>query len=179
MCNNETIEKMSNSIIIKDRIWNNNHTTNCYAFGLNLDLSYDEIYYDAIIYNVGFISGKSKDYYTIRELKDALFSDMKLLNIDIEEIDPTQNIKNSEWKLAMYKTPCFVDDDGDLITDFHFVRQNPGGLWLHKDGFSCNISNNDYHKNPIINPKDAYFYRDDINDKEIKFNYLGCYKLKK
>ena len=177
----ETIEKMRNSININNNIWINYETTNCYAYALNMDLSYKELKpyeeFGVDIYNVGMISNL-KTPKTKEELVNAFKSDMKIIKIEVTDVLFDEILKENEWKVALYQTVKGIDYiDNEL--DFHFAKETENGIWSHKKGKTKKTSylddNNEIIKNPLL----AYFAIDEENGNSVKYDFIGCYKLKK
>ena len=177
----ETIEKMRNSININNNIWINYETTNCYAYALNMDLSYKELKpyeeFGVDIYNVGMISNL-KTPKTKEELVNAFKSDMRILKIEVTDVLFDEILEENEWKVALYQTVKGIDYiDNEL--DFHFVKEIENGKWSHKKGKTKKISYLDDNDELITEPSLAYFSLDEENGNSVKYDFIGCYKLKK
>lgn len=57
----------------------------------------------------------------------------------IEDLDPANQVEDTypgEYVIALigYQYPL-PDDDCGFETDYHVVRKNPSGDWIHKDGY--------------------------------------------
>ena len=177
----ETIEKMRDSININNNTWVNLETTNCYAYALNMDLSYKDLKpyeeFDVDIYNVGMISNL-KTPKTKEELVNAFKSDMKILNIEVTDVLFDEILEENEWKVALYQTVKGIDYlDGEL--DFHFAKEIKKGIWKHKKGRTKKIRYIDDENHLIKDPSLAYFSLNEENGDEVKYDFIGCYKLKK
>ena len=175
----KTIKQMQDSINIKDNLINNFDVINCYGYCLNMNLSYKDLEpwrkYFINVFNVGTLCNISKLINTDYDLEKSLYGDVEILGLNIKEIDFNEKLLENEWKIAMYNTPIYKDDD-EYQTDFHFIKQNPNSNWFGKYGYSCYISSLDDYGRLIINPKEAIFTLKSDDD-EIRYNYIGTYKL--
>ena len=73
-------------------------------------------------------------------------------------------------------------DEGDSLLDeldFHFAKETENGIWSHKKGKTKKTSYSDDNNEIIKNPLLAYFVIDEENGNSVKYDFIGCYKLKK
>ena len=156
--------------------WDNIDDTNCYAWALGIDLSSQELEEKSNIdvYNVGAISNNYCSIQTNDELIYALKEDLKILSINIEEVNIDYELNKKEWKIALFNTKPYYEC-GLFMTDFHFLKQIDNFNWSHKNGYFKKISFLDSENNIINNPVTAKIYVD--GNKEIKYDYVATYKL--
>ena len=108
-----------------------------YALGLNIPTIFKNVYESLLSWQFGADPGEISGYdafincWTETELINRLYADLDTLKI--KAYPSTVNASN---KHNGYKIACFLDKDGK---DFHFVRQNPNGIWSQKIGFDKNI----------------------------------------
>lgn len=132
----EINEKNIKSLIsLKEDYWENNFTTNCYAFALGLDIPEDEICKNA--YQLGFIACKKfslqiKDVLKLN-LEERFLLDLKALKIAYYEIEEEQT---AGW----YYLGNYVCHYWDVVLylngkDFHFSRTNYDGELYNKVGY--------------------------------------------
>lgn len=109
--------------------------TNCYMYAINYQK-------DNNPRDVGELSGNLiKDYYTVDEIKERLFEDMKMLNMEIKKATYEEECLENEWKIALF----YREEDGD----FHFLREDYHNRWSHKTK-GRKPSNKDYSNATII-----------------------------
>lgn len=146
--------------------WINMHTTNCYAYALGLDVRQSDIcdyaYQPGTISDVANIS--KLEYFPYDMLIKGIESDLEFLKIAYRSIEEGEMLTLSEWKIAL-----LVDGYDDYLIDFHFLRQNSNGIWLHKDGYQGIIGKKDKNSNNILNPSNAELY---------PYVYKKCYALR-
>lgn len=152
---------------LKKKEWKHVLTTNCYAFALGLDIRERLIMKDA--YQPGTLTHHSLDmFFTYDELIECILSDLDFLGIDYIESNPIEEIKENEWKIAIFTQYSKYINNKEFFSDFHFLRQIDE-CWYHKLGYYDYPTNKDYHNNIIINPTECF-----ILNKE----YQKTYKLK-
>lgn len=148
------IEQLRSCIDLEKKEWTNKHATNCYAYALGLDIPQSKInryaYTPGIISNSNIYLPSSEDI-DYEDLINNIYLDLKTLDIDFKEIEPTDKINSNEWKIAI-----FIAKSYGKIFDYHFLRQHSDGTWYHKNGFSGDISNYDFQGQIITNPKECY-----------------------
>lgn len=128
--------------------------TNCYMYAINYQK-------DNKPRDVGELSGNLiKDYYTIDEIKERLFKDMKMLNIEIKKATYEDECLENGWKIALF----YREEDGD----FHFLREDYHNRWSHKTK-GRKPSNKDYSNATIIDPRWANL---------MEYEFVEFYKLK-
>lgn len=132
-----SLQDIRNSINLNNTNWINISTTNCYAFALGLDINEDDIIENA--YVPGTISNSQikiqddfiiHDFFKYTDFITNLYTDLEHLNISFREITPNERISSSEWKIAIFTTPC-----SNGCKDFHFLRLCNDGIWHHKKGY--------------------------------------------
>ncbi len=159
------INELNEHISLTTDLWNNEVSTNCYAFALGLDIPEKEITKDA--YQVGILGCKvfNLDNRVINLLSynDRLKLDLKALKISLKEIDPKDAvlIKEEDESGSLISWPIALFEDG---IDFHFMRKSNDGIWYHKQGYESSITGKDSLGEEITNPKKCH---------------LGKYKYKK
>ena len=128
--------------------------TNCYMYAINYQK-------DNNPRDVGELSGNLiKDYYTVDEIKERLFEDMKMLNMEIKKATYEEECLENEWKIALF----YREEDGD----FHFLREDYHNRWSHKTK-GRKPSNKDYSNATIIDPRWANL---------MDYKFVEFYKLK-
>lgn len=166
-----TLNKIRGQIQIYPENWVNLYETNCYAYALGLDIKESQICSRA--YQPGNISGTSdldrfKEYFLYSDLIIGLEKDLEALSISYREIEPTEQIKSDEWKIALmvenYNKNIF---DGSLF-NFHFLRTNKNGIWTHKSSYLGPISKKDNLNQIIIDPRECDLF---------SYEYKKCYAL--
>lgn len=176
-----SLEELRNKIVLKNN-WNNIKTTNCYAFALGLDINENDIINTKIAhaYNLGEF-GKFK--YNLNEadldvltFEERLFIDLDSLNINYEKVNDKElslcNIDNDgclTWMISLYEAIALYG------RDFHFLRKNSDGYWIHKRGLYGNISFFDDDMKRINDLNNLYLlpFNNDVN-----YEQVGVYKLK-
>lgn len=153
-------------------LWNNNHTTNCYAYALGIDIPEEEIIIKAyqpgtigsIIFNI-----KPNELENM-SLEEKVYADLEALNISYNECDQSdiscydfdKDFITNQWIIALFSGN---KDDWD----FHFMRKSLNNVWWHKRGYSFSKpSNFDDNFETIYNPKECKLY---------DYNYVKCLKL--
>ena len=168
-------KEIRDSIILKEREWNNISFTNCYAYALGLDITstlISKFDYPYIVGSFGQNLVYYKDFYNM-SLEERLFLDLKALDIDVEKVEDTVSDDKS-WFIAMYEDKC----DKNNQKQFHFIRMSKNGIWFHKKGLYGCISCFDTAGNMITDPKKAVFYSYNvINGKKVNCSLDGIYKL--
>ena len=149
-------EEIRNKIILDNINWKHIFTTNCYAFALGLDIKERSIMKDA--YQPGTISNNNLgEWFTYGELLSNLKSDFDYLGIDYKEINPTDNIAEDEWKIALFIKIYNYNYGKIVLSDFHFLRQI-GDSWYHKPGYYGLPTNKDSNDKIITDPTMCNIY---------------------
>ena len=138
--------------------WNNNHSTNCYAYALGLDINEFKIGYCAFQPGIIYCLYNKVD---IMRLHDYSFNERLLLDLKTLRINITTN-NNYDWEIALFENR----------RDFHFIRKTDSAFWSHKKGYFNNPNYFDDNSSTIINPTDAVFKG--ING---QYRFVSEYKL--
>lgn len=144
--------------------WENAMDTNCYAFALGLDIPEDEIVKNA--YQLGVIGATLNDI-DLKSLfkmtyEERLALDLNSMQIPFRECDPLEKLKFEQYKIAMFA-------NYSIKNDFHFMRQDPDGIWWQKWGGLISYPiNKDNDKKIITNPRTC-----NIGD----YQYIKTYAL--
>lgn len=167
-----SLQEIRGQIQMYPENWKNIYTTNCYAYALGLDLPEDNICKSA--YQPGTISGSSNlcdlsHSFYFKELVYGVEEDLKTLNISFRQINPKDIIEENEWKIALYVEIYLEQKKDFLCKDFHFLRTNKNGAWIHKNGWSTSPNKLDDMANKIIDLETCDFFL---------YQYKKCYALK-
>ena len=100
---------------------------NCYAYMLGA--SFHDTDSKGFIYNLGAISRIKYPPFSLSDAEEAFISDMDVLGIDCKKCSYERPLLPNEWKAVL-----FYDDQFSDSFDFHFIRQNIGGIWSHQEG---------------------------------------------
>ena len=128
-------KKIKSLISLKEDYWENNFTTNCYAFALGLDIPEAQICKNA--YQLGFIAAKKFGIDIKRilnmSLEERFLLDLKALKIAYYEI-------REEQAAGWYYLGNYVCNYWDVLLysngkDFHFLRRNYNGELYNKIGY--------------------------------------------
>ena len=104
---------------------NYRNNTNCYSHALGATFPNLELY------RIGAISGKKpidEKYFSIEEIKELLFLDCDTLGLKIEESSLEEKISANQYKIKLFV--CIWANE--QIGDYHFWRQDNGGIWTEK-----------------------------------------------
>ena len=104
------------------------HRENCYAYILGSDFE-DDMSDGDYIYNLGCMSQVNYPPKTIPEAEEAFYSDMEVLGVDCRRCELDAKVAPGEWKVVLFYEGFFSDS-----YDFHFVKEDKGGGWSHKQG---------------------------------------------
>ncbi len=105
--------------------------SNCYSYALGSSYK-EEKYSEGYIYNLGSMSGYDPPRDK-KETEEAFLSDMKVLGIKVRKSSLSEEMKEGEWKVALY-FGYEPDEYLDIpYRDIHFARQNEDGTWSHKE----------------------------------------------
>jgi len=100
------------------------NNTNCYSYAIGSTYEYLELY------RIGAICGKkpiNQQYFSIEEIRELLFEDFKVLELNIEESSQEEQIDKNQYKIALF-VKIYADKK---IHDFHFLRYE-NGCWSEK-----------------------------------------------
>jgi len=100
------------------------NNTNCYSYAIGSTASYLQLY------RIGAICEKKpidQQYFTIEEIKELLYEDLKVLKLQIEESSEKEQINDNQYKIALF-VKIYADN---RIHDFHFLRYE-NGEWSEK-----------------------------------------------
>lgn len=152
----KTLIEIRNSITLDKENWENILTTNCYAYALGLDIPESEICDYA--YAPGQLSGSPlsvANHYLFKynDLLECLYSDFNALSISFREVEPTETVSIDEWKIALFTSSIDYGGCGELLDDYHFLRQRNNGIWWHKSGWYNAPTNKDNKNQIIVNPQ--------------------------
>ena len=146
-----SVDDILDYISLKTEYWENAIGTNCYAFALGLDIPEDDIIKNA--YQLGVIGATLNDI-SIKELlnmtyEERLELDLSSIGIPFLECDPKDKIKFEQYKIAI-----FANYTGK--NDFHFMREDPNGIWWQKwGGLLSYPMNKDFNHNIITDPREC------------------------
>ncbi len=149
--------KIKDLISLREDYWENNDTTNCYAFSLGLDVKEDEIIKNA--YQLGVI-GSTVKQMTINQLRKLTFEERLLLDLEVMGIKQQEStlLDNSfSWIGKDYIDICWIISLLSNGNNFHFIRKSYDGIWYQKWGYFAPVINYDFDKKIITNPLDANF----------------------
>lgn len=144
-----SIDDILDYICLKCENWENAMDTNCYAFALGLDIPESDIIKNA--YQLGVIGATIQgiDIKKLLEMsyEERLALDLNNMRIPFIECDPLAKIKFEQYKIAMFA-------NFNRTNDFHFMREDPYGIWWQKWGglFSYPI-NKDNDSKIITDPR--------------------------
>lgn len=163
------------AIDLEKETWDNVNTTNCYAYALGLDVPQLEIkkyaYEPGIISNTNtYIYSTTLRYFEYCEFIENIYADLDFLGISYRELDPSDDINQNEWKIALFI--AWKNYKNQLVEDFHFLRQRNNGIWYHKNNFGGPVKNTDSYCQQITNPKYCT-----LNG--VSYNKCLCLSLKK
>lgn len=132
----------NNPIFLEDK--HDYHYGNCYTYALGLPCpnvfynKYRKVENDIMAFNVGFLSkGFSNAPKTEEELLELFNADCKTLGIKAFTSNIEEPNSHEGYKICMYISKEKFTEDG---YDFHFIRQNSGGLWSHKTKYGGPIN---------------------------------------
>ena len=155
------IDEIKNSININKKKWKHIFTTNCYAYALGLDIRENSIMKNAYqpgIMGENYASVCNSDYFSYGLLLDCFYFDMRKLDIIVKEINPLDEIKADEWKIALFTSFYEYNGYTEMLSDYHFLRQMEDGYWYHKPGYLNKPTNKDSLGNLITSPNDCFIY---------------------
>lgn len=116
------VHQKSDTTLYKNTNVRNN--TNCYSYAIGSTFSY------LPLYRIGAICEKKpidQEYFTIEEIKELLYEDLKVLELQIEESSEEEQINDNQYKIALF-VKIYADN---VIHDFHFLRYENGD-WSEK-----------------------------------------------
>lgn len=108
---------------------------NCYTYAMNFYYSddfknaYHRFGSSSMDFNTGFIGNRENMFTTsLNGVIDNFYKDCEALNIATYDLSLSDIPSHGGYKILFYvkSYPTYCD--------FHFVRQNLGGEWSHKDG---------------------------------------------
>lgn len=153
-----SLQELREAINLRKSDWINIDNNNCYAYALGLDIPQVEIK------NYAFVPGVISDSH-IQIPPNKIFSydvllnniclDLEALDINFREINPLDNVGVDEWKIALFITRAYYEEQL-YLRDFHFLRQHSDGFWYHKDGYGGIVSKLDSYNREIINPETCF-----------------------
>lgn len=132
------------------------NSTNCYSHAIGSTLPYLELY------RIGAISGKKEidhEYNSIEEIKQLLFSDFKVLNLQIEESSEEDELLENQHRIALFVA---ISNNGKIY-EYHFLRLN-NGEWTEK---RKNLPCTEFYNNSITKYK------------SFPWHLVGYYKITK
>jgi len=134
---------------------NHRNNTNCYSHALGA------VFPRLELYRIGAISGKKpidEKYSSIEEIEELLFSDCETLGLKIEESFLEEKLLANQYKIKLFVK---IWENGQ-IADYHFWRQDNGGIWTEKWKGYC--------MNQVEDPE-----KDRMNSDP--WHYVGIYKI--
>ena len=168
-----SIEEVKSYITLVTDFWENEKTTNCYAFAL--DLPEENISKNA--YQVGVLGAIrfGFNYVDLRMMSydERLRLDLAALNIAVKEVSPdTETIikplyTDSKFKYIDCRWPIALFESDDNV---HFLRKGRDGVWYHKYGYDSPVIDCDCAKRIITSPEEC-----DLGRYKYKKTYLLKY----
>lgn len=130
----EKISKIRNAVHEEFHFEDYNSTnvrdnTCCYSHAIGSTLPFKEFY------RIGAISGRKgikEEYRSEQEIEDLLCSDLEFLNLDIEKVNQEEIIFNELNENQYYIKLYLKIYRGNIISDYHFIRGDKGGIWSEK-----------------------------------------------
>ena len=106
------VRKQINDTDIYKEDWKNIKGTNCYSYALCNDLSVYELKKldESFDYFVGIFSDSAEYIDDCKDLEEAFYKDMSVLNIDIVKANANCRLSDNEWLIAMYMTEKYYDE---------------------------------------------------------------------
>ena len=138
--------------------WNNDKVlcdNNCYSYAL-----------DEMMDENGLQPGYSQDKYVSRYSENYNSEILELVLSDGRIKKPTLLNKLGFGKKGYYELylifGTYIDDYGRLAHDYHWYRQDKGGLWSHKPGYTGKVKRFDASGSIIKNPVKANHHYEKI-----------------
>lgn len=167
--NQKILSSIKDNIRLNHSIWINNEYSNCYMYALNIDMDITKLDTDGY-FRIGELCGLADNpKYSFDEI---IYKDADELDIDLKEVASDYNLKDDEWKIAL-----FLGKNPDGHTEFHFCKQNPGEGWSHKNGWYQKIRYTDCLGELIDDPVYAYMVSRHCT-LTTYFDYISTYRLK-
>lgn len=145
---------------------------------------------DHIVTNMGFLSGKEDDYFEIdynegnmeeatKQLFELMKSDIEANGGSIRPIGKNEQCAEGGYKIFMAIMPFTKNPyTGKTLADVHFYRQNPDGVWSHKQGqgvVNCYDASGQIIYDPEYCDRD---YTDEENQNIDNYSYpAGFYEI--
>ena len=171
------LEQLRGQIQVHPETWNNPSYTTSYAYALGLDIEESKICKNA--YVPGRISGSLgplsslsiSEYFPYHKLERNFKRDLKALNISSKVVQPNAKIEKGDWKVAIFVS--FYDDSRSYkkLYMYKFLRQNPDGVWMYKNGYFNEPTNLDSDGQIIEDPRECHI-------KNYKYHKCYCLSLK-
>ncbi len=121
-----------------DKVNNNSlRNSNCYLYALALPVpmifkrTYNKLIHNDFGFDVGVYSNYKplfrETYCTKSNLVERLESDLSYFKIDFFKSSIDSKLEHNGYKISLYINRDFKD--------YHFLRQNPNGIWMDKNGY--------------------------------------------
>lgn len=149
--------KIKNLISLHEEFWENDFSTNCYAFALGLDIPENQIMKNA--YQLGIMGAIAK-HLPVEKIKKLTFEEKLIL--DLNALGIKEHYTSIYDKSGYYFSPNFIYNWWIISllsngTNFHFIRKSYDGIWYQKWGYFAPVINFDFDKQIITNPNEANF----------------------
>ena len=102
---------------------------NCYAYALDINVSDPK----EQIWCPGCICDKNADKNIRTDVTNRVKRDLEFLEISYRK--NTKELKEGEWRIAIYFQPAFHD----CSIGFHISRQDKDGIWSEKPSWTASI----------------------------------------
>lgn len=144
-------------IRLREEYWENDFSTNCYAFALGLDIPEEEITENA--YQLGVIGAIVKQI-PMEVMKRLSFEERFILDLEVlginwqaSTIDDNSGFKISNGYTNLWWLVSLLSNG----RKFHFIRKSYDGIWYQKWGYFAPVVPFDFDQKIITNPNDANF----------------------
>ena len=156
--------------LYKPSLWNDNGkiqlSTNCYAYALDIRTGFQ----DGDKLQPGQFNGTDLTEITVQSVNTAAKNDATASERTFESVLPDKSCPSDTYEIALIIDP--LDDENDLITDYHWLRLNPDGTWSHKPGHQP-VTNVDASGNIIENPMIANFDYSSASGLPLNYSVFG------
>ena len=150
-------DNIKNLISLREEYWENDLSTNCYAFALGLDIPENQIIENA--YQLGVIGAITK-HIPIERIKKLTFEERLILDLNALGIiyeNCNTNDKSDCWVTSNYFYTQWIISLLSNGKNFHFIRKSFDEIWYQKWGYFAPIIDFDFDKRVITDPNEANF----------------------
>lgn len=125
--------------------WKNIYSTNCLAFALGLDFpDPDNTRFFGRFYSISHPEAHFEEKEKIPPATFAMYfvDTCRILGLNCRRINSPDSAASDEYVMALWGMYSKVDNKRSTITktvyehDYHIIRRNLGGKWVHKEGWS-------------------------------------------